>query len=1105
MRTRILIIVVLIIGFVFTSNNVFGCNIAPVAVLTAESEDAVVNCSVVLDGSTSYDPDGSPNYGINGIFIFEWDFEYDGIEENFSPTYWEYSGNAGDGTFDGIATHPFFTAGEHTVGLRVTDIGYPMMSTYTSFTITVRDPIYVDEDATGTPHNGSSWNNAYLYLQDAISAAGSGDEIWVADGNYTPGTTRESSFQMETGVSIYGGFEGNETSREQRNWNEHETILDGDRATSADTDNCYNVVIGANGAILDGFTIRKGNANHASTAQYRSGGGIYINGCSPTIQNCTIKYNYAIKDGGGMRCINSAVPNITNCLFKENKAEDRGGGLYNESSSPIINNSVFCKNETENVSIDMGGAGIYNNNSSPDVINCIFVENDTLGDGGGINNIGDSSDPDIRNCIFYLNYSGFNGGGICNGQFSGGQSSDPIITNCIFWFNSDYYGSGEINNYEGANPVITYCDIEDWSGGTGNFSISPEFYDASDPDGADDIFYTEDDGFRLKLISPCIDRGNGDIAPENDIVGLPRIDIDYGVGLPVTNNGTGTPNYSDIGAYETKQIWFVDGDKANDSGIGNSWTNARKYLHTTLSSVDSGNEIWVKAGMYKPGFNRTDSFALEEDIEVYGGFITGAETMRSERNWRKNVTTLSGDLNDNGLDNNDAYHVVTAADGAILDGFTITGGNANSTGSNANGGGIYIASCTPIIRNCVIKTNEAGDEGGGIYCSNSSSILTNCYFIGNNAVKGGGISIINLSPTLTNCVFTGNTVTETGGGIRNSNSSPKIINCTIYNNTASTSGGGIYNISSISNVAGCTAINSIIWGNSTEVTNSTTRPRFMNCDIEDCGGSGANWVSSLGIDWGGNKETNPGFVNTGNIAGTDTKYMTGDDGLRLKGNSPCIDAAYGNYAPRCDILGKLRFNISSIDNSGSGVPDYTDIGAYECMVGLAVVLSIIDESYLPPYAEMFQYYSEPQAYETHLNQYLNTIDLSGAIVKSACRVPPNTAVYPPLPPGIEPVLPQNYDPPAEIDIQTCTRFPSENELVEIFDDIRDGAIPDHLLIVVDDSGSMHMTNIWANESAFESFADEIREICPNIIIEKRAFWDQGWLNAMNSILEDYVK
>ncbi len=75
----------------------------------------------------------------------------------------------------------------------------------------------------------NSWADACT-LQTALTGSVNGDEIWAAAGIYTPttGTDRNATFQLVSGVSVYGGFAGTETVRSQRNPTTNVTILSGD-------------------------------------------------------------------------------------------------------------------------------------------------------------------------------------------------------------------------------------------------------------------------------------------------------------------------------------------------------------------------------------------------------------------------------------------------------------------------------------------------------------------------------------------------------------------------------------------------------------------------------------------------------------------------------------------------------------------------------------------------------------------------------------------------------------------------------------------------------------------------------------------------------------
>ena len=80
--------------------------------------------------------------------------------------------------------------------------------------------------------DGSSWGDAYTDLQSALGVVAEGDEIWVAQGVYKPttGTSRLTSFELDKGVALYGGFLGNESELSQRNDDpaSNGTILSGD-------------------------------------------------------------------------------------------------------------------------------------------------------------------------------------------------------------------------------------------------------------------------------------------------------------------------------------------------------------------------------------------------------------------------------------------------------------------------------------------------------------------------------------------------------------------------------------------------------------------------------------------------------------------------------------------------------------------------------------------------------------------------------------------------------------------------------------------------------------------------------------------------------------
>ena len=359
---------------------------------------------------------------------------------------------------------------------------------------------YVTQNGGTVTKDGTSWETAYgeAEFPAAIQSTQNGDELWVAEGVYRPvipadtanitADEKNATFQLKSGVALYGGFTGNETTRDARDWENNLTVLTGDLAgddtkanlnggvtVSADYivgTNSDTVVVGSgtdDTAVLDGFTLCGGNQG-SSIGGY--GGGMYNNGGSPTVTNCTFSGNNATTYGGGIYNYSSSSPTVTNCTFSGNKANSYGGGMFNQQSSPTVTNCTFSGNNA----ISYGG-GMYNNGGSPTIINCTFSGNNTYNGGGGMCNDGSSS-PTVSNCTFSGNKAD-GGGGMCNGSssptvinctFSGNNASSygggifngnssPTITNCIFWEDTATTDGNEIYNAS-SNPTVTYCVVE---------------------------------------------------------------------------------------------------------------------------------------------------------------------------------------------------------------------------------------------------------------------------------------------------------------------------------------------------------------------------------------------------------------------------------------------------------------------------------------------------------------------------------------------------------------------------------------------------------------------------------------------------------------------
>ena len=358
------------------------------------------------------------------------------------------------------------------------------------------------------------------------------------------------------------------------------------------------------------------------------------------------------------------------------------------------------------------------------------------------------------------------------------------------------------------------------------------------------------------------------------------------------------------GAMAADTIIYVDAEASGENN-GTSWGDAYTELQPALEAAADGDEIWVAEGTYKPtwqfdvGDPRSATFQMKNGVAVYGGFDPSVGDITWEdRDWMNHETILSGDLNgDDGPDfeNNDenSYHVFYHPDAldldstAMLDGFTVTGGNAEGEDPHDRGGGIHNNHSSPALSNCTFSGNSAEFAGGGLYNQNSSPVLSNCAFIGNQAYHGGGMYNQNTSsPALSNCTFSSNLAHSLGGGIYNGGSSPTLIDC-IFSGNSAYSGGGMADWFSSPSLTDCA-----FSGNSTDddgggIYNFSSSPALTNCTLSD----------NSALDHGG------GMENTYSSSPTLTNCT-------FEGNS----AGYGG-AMRNDSSSPVLTNCTFVNNS----------------------------------------------------------------------------------------------------------------------------------------------------------------------------------------------
>jgi hypothetical protein len=223
--------------------------------------------------------------------------------------------------------------------------------------------LHVSSLATGA-NNGNSWANAFTNLQDALVSAQYGDTIKVAQGTYKPtiDTNRDSAFHLPNGVKLLGGYAGNSSNPNLRNWNTFQTILSGDIGVLGDdTDNSYHVMESYqldSTSVLEGFVVEKGRADGPYEGFNKVGGALVLYGfldsdIRPLIQHCIFRDNFA-QSGGALYLYGAYYnskfnPVIQYCRFERNQALSLAGAAFikyrNYGDTATLHNCYFFENE----------------------------------------------------------------------------------------------------------------------------------------------------------------------------------------------------------------------------------------------------------------------------------------------------------------------------------------------------------------------------------------------------------------------------------------------------------------------------------------------------------------------------------------------------------------------------------------------------------------------------------------------------------------------------------------------------------------------------------------------------------------------------------------
>ncbi len=366
--------------------------------------------------------------------------------------------------------------------------------------------IYVDIDAIGN-NDGTSWENAYTNLRNAINNAEPGVQIWVAEGTYTPADAngdRTYTFFMKNGFQVYGGFQGNETSINQRDWLAHPTILSGDLngddnenidfSESTRSENSYSVVTikGEDGIILNGFIIEGGNSNDFNAGtEGLTGAGIYME--NPY-------YNFVIND-----------IHIANCIIRKNTASNSAAATVLRGSNNLCSIDAHFYNCT-----------IENNSSPTGTVNSSYTVSGTPMALGSfteiyfVNCLINNNEGQNYGNSFYLSSPEFSGSQL---KFYNSTVVDNIGGNGLILADEGLQGSIRVDAYNSIiwnngnkvveivnqNPIVTI----NHSATNGIYDVVPTEINHLIP--SDPMFSDATNGdYSLSNCSSLIDEGNDD-------------------------------------------------------------------------------------------------------------------------------------------------------------------------------------------------------------------------------------------------------------------------------------------------------------------------------------------------------------------------------------------------------------------------------------------------------------------------------------------------------------------------------------------------------------------------------------------------------------------
>ncbi|MGA2867028.1 MAG: PKD domain-containing protein [Verrucomicrobiota bacterium] len=867
------------------------------------------------------------------------------IEGAASASCWDF----GDGTVVSnllCASHAWTQPGSYAVRLTAWNESWPAGVTATTAVAVVERPVYyVNRASTAPAFPYNSWATAARTIQDAIAAGtAAGRLVRVADGLYDD-----------------SGAAGDGTNRvaltdpvmvQSMNGPAATSIAGAEAPTGGNAPHAIRCAYVANGAVLSGFTLTNGHSG------YRGGGAW----CEPggVVTNCVMVGNGAFLEGGG-----AAGGTLYSCTLTGNSATNYGGG----ASGSLLCNCVLTGNSVSYQGGGANGGALFNcavNGNSANygggaansrLFNCTLTGN-SASEGGG------AYETALYHCTVTGNTATESSRHYYNA--GGGGVNRCTLNNCIVYFNiAGVNIAGAAPNYAGYTIFNYSCTTPLPEMGTGNITsdpllASPAHLAAGSPciGAGSPLWNTGVDidgeawgnppcmgadqyaaGAATGPLTVAMTASCTNVAPGFAVSFDARIDgratasaWDFDDGTVVSNRPYASHAWSQPGLRSvqlrawnesnpagvtatlvvevTGTMYFADQANLTPVFPYTNWQTAAQSIQDAIeAAMAAGATVVVADGVYTTGGKAafgtlTNRVCIDKSLIVRSLHGPG-------------VTAIAGAESPGGGNGDGAIRCAYVGNRAILSGFTLVNGhtrtngdwsqeqsgggvwcdeegavtncvlNANSAG--ANGGGALVGT----LYNCTVTGNSAVSYGGGVYADSwraTPALLYNCTITGNSAWSGAGV----YEGTLYNCLLSGNSAigAEYWQGIGGGAYSSTLLNCTVTGNSATHRAGGIY----MGALTNC-----VVYYN--------TAP-----DSPNWAGYNFNYLPPFHYSC-----TTPAPTGMGNITSEPAFVDPAGGNLRLRSNSPCINAgSNAGVDDPTDLDGQPRIAGGTVD-----------MGAYE--------------------------------------------------------------------------------------------------------------------------------------------------------------------------------